>query len=113
MSIGASRILGLIGRLVAESADARDVAADSVTDWVRTFDSDEAAVISRILLWLALIETDDVAREAQLHALAEMAEDGKVLPGVLRDVDKLAGTDLRGSSVEHFNYLQSLRADDS
>jgi hypothetical protein len=113
MSVSVSRVLELIGRLVAGSADSRGTAADSVTDWTQAFDGTEAAIISRVLLWLALVETDDTAREAQLHALAELAELGVVPDDVLRDVEQLSRAELHGSSIEHFDYLRSLRTDES
>jgi hypothetical protein len=114
MSVGASRTLGLLQSLVAASADARGKAADSVTDWLRAFESSEAAIVSRVLLWLASVETDDSAREAQLHALAELAEYGLVPPAeVLAEIGQLSRAELHGSSIEHFDYLRSLRTTES
>jgi hypothetical protein len=110
MTVGADRIRDLIGRLAAESARDRGTAADSVTDWTQSFDESEASVISRVLLWLSIAESDEGAKEAQLHALAELAEWELVPVEVLRDVGQLAGTGLSGSSIEHFEYLDSLRA---
>jgi hypothetical protein len=107
MSVGISRVLDLLGRLVAASADARGSAADSVTDWTRAFDGPEAATVSRVLLWLALVETDGTAQEAQLHALAELAEYDLVPAAVLDDVEQLPPAKLHGSSIEHFDYLRS------
>jgi hypothetical protein len=113
MSVSVSQVLELLGRLVAGSADCRGTAADTVSDWTRTFDGTEAAIISRVLLWLALVETDDTAREAQLHALAELAEFDLAPDEVLRDVGQLSRAELHGSSIEHFDYLRSLRTDES
>jgi hypothetical protein len=109
MSVGISRVLELLRSLVAPSVDTRGTAADSVTDWTRALDSTEAVIISRVLLWLALVESDDTAKEAQLHALAELAEFGLVPADVLADVGQLPATGLHGSSVEHFDYLRSLQ----
>ena len=108
MTVGVSPTLELLGQLVAASAEARSMAADSVTDRTLRLDGVEAAVISRVLLWLALVETDDVAREAQLHALAELAEYGLVPTEILDDVGQLSRAELHGSSIEHFDYLRSL-----
>lgn len=110
MTAGSDRIRELLAQLADESADVRSVAADGVTDWPSSFDKSEAAVISRVLLWLALEEPADEAREAQLHALAELAEWGLVPAEVLRDIAELADRGLSGSSLEHFEYLQSLRS---
>lgn len=109
MTVGSDRIRELLGQLVDASPDARSLAADSVTDLIHSFDKSEAAILSRVLLWLALEEPGVAAREAQLHALAELAEWGLVPAEVLRDVGELAHRDLSGSSVEHFEYLESLR----
>ena len=83
------------------------------SDWITSFDVQEAAVVSRVLVWLALEETDDAALEAQLHALAELAEWDLVPNDVLRDLGQLSHADLHGSSVEHFKYLMSLQTDES
>jgi hypothetical protein len=113
MSVSVSSVLELIGRLVAGSADCRGTAADRATDWTQAFDDTQAAIISRVLLWLALVETDDTAREAQLHALAELAEFARVPAEVLRDVRQLSRAELHGSSIEHFDYLRSFGTDES
>ena len=110
MPVDSSQIRELIGRLVTNSADARSTAADSVTDWTKSYDSPEAAIVARVLIWLALVESDDSAKEAQLHALAELAEWDLVPNDALQDIDQLARTRLHGSSVEYFDYLKSLQS---
>lgn len=109
MPVGASRTRGLLERLLAAQSTTREAAADSVTDWIRSFGPREAAIISRVLVWLATAETEDSAQEAQLHALAELAEHDLVPGDVLSDVGQLSRSELRGSSIEHFDYLQSRR----
>jgi hypothetical protein len=113
MPVGANRVRELLGRLAAGSADARSMAADSVTDWTQAFDGSEAAIVARVLLWLALAETDGTAKEAQLHALAELAEWDLVPRDALQDVDQLTRAELHGSSIEHFDYLKSLQSNES
>lgn len=108
MAVGVSATLELLGQLVAAAAEARSMAADSVTDRIQAFDDVEAVVISRVLLWLALVETDDAAREAELNALAELAAYGLVTAEILNDIGQLSRAELRGSSIEHFDYLRSL-----
>lgn len=85
----------------------------SVTDWTHAFDAAEAAIVARVLLWLALVETDGSAEEAQLHALAELAEWGLVTHETLQDVGQLTRAGLHGSSVEYFDYLESLQDNES
>jgi hypothetical protein len=113
MSVGIARALDLLSRLVSTSADSRSMAADSVTDWLRSFDIPEAAVISQVLQWLASVETDDAAREAQLHALAELAEHDLVPASVLAEAGKMSRAVLHGSAVEHYDYLRSLSKPDA
>jgi hypothetical protein len=108
MSVGSDRTRELLAKLVAASPEGRDKAADSVTDWLRSFDAQEAVVIARVLLWLASAETDDSAKEAQLHALAELAEYGLAPIDVLSEVGLLPLGELRGSSIEYVHYLRSL-----
>jgi hypothetical protein len=110
MPVGTNRTRALLDKLLAAQATTREAAADSATDWIRSFDPREAAIISRVLVWLASVETDESARESQLHALAELAEHDLVPADVLSEVGQLSRTELHGSSVEHFDYLQSLRA---
>jgi hypothetical protein len=109
MPVGTVRTRELLEELVAAQSAARELAADRVTDWIRSYDIGEAAIISRVLLWLAGAETEESAREAQLHALSELAEYDLVPADVLSDVGQVSRAKLRGSSVEHLDYLQSLR----
>jgi hypothetical protein len=107
MPVGASRTRELLEQLLAPSADSRALAADSVTDWTRSFGKTEASIISRVLLWLALEETEATATEAQLHALAELTEWDLVPADVLHEAGQLSRADLRGSSIEYYDYLVS------
>jgi hypothetical protein len=109
MPLGSDRVRDLLGKLVAGSTEVRGQAADSVTDWTKSFERHDAAIVSRMLVWLATVESDDAAREAQLHALAELAEYDLVPSDVLVDVGQLTRDELHGSAVEHFDYLRSLR----
>ena len=109
MPVGANRTRGLLDNLLATQAADREAAADTVADWTRSFGPREAAIVSRVLIWLASVETEDSAQEAQLHALAELAEHDLVPADVFSEVGQLSRIELRGSSIEHFDYLQSLR----
>jgi hypothetical protein len=100
MTVGPGRSRDLLSRLVGASPEARGSAADGVTDWLRSFDSQEAAIIAGVLLWLASVETDDSAREAQPHALAELAGWDLVPKDVLTELGLLSPGELRGSSKE-------------
>jgi hypothetical protein len=108
MSISAAEMLELIRDLVARPVENRDLAADRVVDWIRTFDDGQAAIVAQVLAWLVSVETNEASIEAQLHALAELAEHDRLPPAVLAQVRELSAADLRGSSVEHYEYLRSL-----
>lgn len=99
-AVNGIRVRELICQMLAAPAGVRSMAADRVTDWIQSFDKSEAAVLSRVLLWLALEESDDKAREAQIHALAKLAERELVPADVLRDASKLrvnrSGTGVQG-----------------
>jgi hypothetical protein len=113
MTAGTARLIELLRDLLATSAESRGLAADSVIDWLAAFGVREAAVVSQILLWLARVEQDGTAMEAELHALAEMAEHGLVPADVLSEVRELPRASLQGSAVEHYDYLRSLSADNA
>jgi hypothetical protein len=108
MAVGNGRVRSLLGNLASGSAEVRGLTADDATDWMASFEHREAAIVSRLLVWLATVESDDAAREAQLHALAEFAEHGRVPADALVDVGQLPRDELAGSAVEYFDYLQSL-----
>lgn len=107
MSVGAVKILDLLRELLVTSGEARSLAVDGVIDWMQAFDDHEVAVVSQVLAWLAIAEVNDSARESELHALAEFAEhDG--LPGhLLAQIGGIPRGELRGSSMEHYDYLRS------
>jgi hypothetical protein len=68
--IGPDGTIGVLRGLLAEDARRRGVAADRVTDWLSSYDEAEATTLARVLAWLASLETDDSAQEAQLHGSA-------------------------------------------
>jgi hypothetical protein len=108
MAVGSEKILGLLKDLLTSPAEGRGLAADSVIDWLNSFDDHEMAVVSQVLAWLAIIESDADAREAQLHAIAQVAERGQLPLAVLTQVRGISRGSLRGSSVEHYDYLSSM-----
>lgn len=64
----------LVTQLAVANDAQRGLAADSVVDLVQSTDQATGAVVSRALEVMLMIERSDEALEAQLHALAEMAE---------------------------------------
>jgi hypothetical protein len=105
--IGTVLMMNLLRGLLAESAEGRAMAADSVVDLLKSYEPSEAAVVSIVLAWLAGNEADEVALEAQLHAISELAEHGLVPFAALESVSHLSRGQLRGSSLEYYEYLSS------
>ncbi len=98
--------LDLVRRLVSPDASDRERAADEVTDVIQALDVFGAA-LAHMLALVCVTEVDQGAREAQLHALAELDEWGMV-PTTAREV--LAAIDRRslvGSQVEYVEALLS------
>jgi hypothetical protein len=67
-------IRALIAGLADVDAAGRGRAADSAADWVEAIAADEGDLVCRLLEVATRIETEPVALEAYLHALAELAE---------------------------------------
>lgn len=107
MSVGDDGLLELVRKLLDSDSGVREDACGTVTDWVQSFDSREAQLLSIVLSSAARLETVPYCREAQLHALCELADTGFLDPehiSVLRLIDKGS---LRGSEVEYVEYLES------
>lgn len=64
----------LVAQFAVADGSQRGLAADSVVDLVQGTDQATGAVLSRALEAVLMIEDSDEALEAQMHALAEMAE---------------------------------------
>ncbi|MEU3955078.1 hypothetical protein AB0F45_22615 [Streptomyces achromogenes] len=72
MSIGRSRLAGLLEKIVSELPEEREEGAENVCDWSQSFDVLEARVVVRVLAVMAPSEDNPAAREAQLNAVAEI-----------------------------------------
>jgi hypothetical protein len=97
----------LLRSLLAADAGRRDRAADEVTDWLTSYGEAEATTLARVLAWATTLETDASAQEAQLNAISELVTVGGVPADVVASVGALDRAALRGSSVEHYDYLTS------
>lgn len=98
----------LLARLESASADERENAAELVTDWLNSIDSLERRVLIQRLAVVAAEETDRVAREAELHAIAELSQPGAVTPDDVGPILQIPVHDLDPAERE---YLQGLRED--
>ena len=101
-------MLQLLGEIFTPSGEQRALAVDSVNDWLGAFDDMEVRVVSQILVWLVREERHGGAREAELHALAEMGEAGLLHPLLLAQLREASLEGLTGSMLEDYEYLASL-----
>jgi hypothetical protein len=98
-------LIGLYRGLVHPDPRQRGDYADSVTDLHRNMDDAELHGIGLVLSALAVWESDAAAREAQLHALAELHESDEVTPDAIELVGRIDRTTLAGSETEYIAYL--------
>lgn len=102
------RILAILREIVSAESAERARGADAATDLIQEYSDAETLTLTFAMACSYELETDLVAQEAQLHALAEFAESG-VLPGfVLRRVLGVDKGSLAGSAREHLDYLSEV-----
>ncbi|MEV0285588.1 hypothetical protein AB0H36_15865 [Kribbella sp. NPDC050820] len=92
--------------LVAADAGVRARSADEVTDVIRALDSGHMAVLAHLLAAIRVGETDPVAREAQLHALAELAEWHELPAEVFARTSDIPQDTVSASETEYLAYLR-------
>jgi hypothetical protein len=105
MPVRPGLLIGLYRGLVDEDPCQRSEHADSVTDIHRGMSDAELRGIGSLLAALAVWESDAGAREAQLHALAELHEWGQTAPDAIELVSRIDRTTLAGSEVEYVACL--------
>jgi hypothetical protein len=101
-------VLGIARGLVADAAPVRARSADGVTDVSNKLEATDVAVLAYLLIAVRIGELDTVAQEAQLHALAELAECHPIPPDVLTSIDRVPPDTVTGSQTEYVEYLGSL-----
>ncbi len=62
-------------------------------------------MLAHVLVWQAAVEKDDAAMKAQLNALSEFVERGSLPDEVRMQVAGIPRSRLRGSCLEHYEYL--------
>jgi hypothetical protein len=97
----------LVRELVSRDLRGREQAADAVADWLYSYSEAEVAVVVGVLLALVMSEPVGSCREAQLHALAELVDTGKVHREALASVDWGAISGAAGSEIEYVEFLKS------
>lgn len=62
----------LLRELFDSNAQTRALAADCAADWPSEYDDDELDVLTRLLVWLATVETADEPRESHYDYLVSL-----------------------------------------
>lgn len=107
MSIGRARLSQVLASLVADSPAAREEGAEIVCDLSQSLDSLELKIIVRVLAAMAEVEVSRTAREAQLHAVAEILDVDVIRRDDVAPILQLDPGTLVGSEVEYFAELSS------
>ena len=105
MTIAPGLLIRLYRGLLHESPHQRSEHADSVTDMRRSMDSAQLHAIASLLGALAVWEQDATAREAQLHALAELHEWEATTPDAIELARRIDPATLTGSEIDYVAYL--------
>ena len=100
-----SQLIEFVRGLVAEDPAVRARTADGVTDMVRDYSSDDVAALAYLLAAVRVSETDDIAQESQLNALAELAAWHDVPLGAVALLAHVPRETVTGSQIEHMKGL--------
>ncbi|MFD4024764.1 TetR/AcrR family transcriptional regulator [Streptomyces sp. NPDC058576] len=104
-SIGDKHLLALTRDLVSESAQVRERASETISDWARSFDRGEARTLASLLASAAVLEQDANCLESQLNALGELSVAGLFEAADIAALRRLPRDSLRPADVEHLVYL--------
>jgi hypothetical protein len=105
MAIDPAQFVGLVRGLVDMDSQQRGNHADEVTDVRTVLDAEQERCVAFVLAEIALWETDAAAREAQLHALAELDEWDGVPDQAIELIRSIDIATLVGSEVEYVEWL--------
>lgn len=108
MSASAFSLFQLLRNMLLLEGSERSLAVDALTDYLDALSSQEGQVFAQVILWMVTYEADAEALEAELHALAELAEAGLIDREALGQLHSVQRSRLMGSSLEHFDYLIGL-----
>lgn len=108
MSASAFSLFQLLRNMLLLEGSERSLAVDALTDYLDALSSQEAQVFAQVILWMVTYEANAEALEAELHALAELAEAGLIDREALGQLHSVQRSRLMGSSLEHFDYLIGL-----
>ncbi|MCI0688089.1 MAG: hypothetical protein L0Y54_12745 [Sporichthyaceae bacterium] len=112
MSIGARHLRDLLRGLTSESPEVRSGACDTVADWAQFLNGPEGAVASYTVGCLAMIETEPDCLEAEMHALATLAEWELAPSFVYDEVKHLDPGKLGAATRTHYdNFIARMALD--
>ncbi|MFH9868969.1 hypothetical protein ACH4NT_23225 [Streptomyces lydicus] len=76
MPVRADQLMEMFRYLTDQDARKRELGADQVTDWSRSYSQEDGRLLAGILSISAACERDHAALEAQLNALLELGANG-------------------------------------
>jgi hypothetical protein len=105
VTLNPPRFIALTRGLLLADPQRRSAHADEVIDVRTQLDPEQQRCLAFVLAELVLSETDGHAREAQLHALADLDEWDAVPLGAIDLVHLIDTSTLVGSEIEYVEYL--------
>lgn len=105
MSVDTEDYLRLVRALLGDSAAQRERAADESTDWVSSYDPQQASTLIHVLLWAAEVETSPGATESELNAVCAVVDAGAAKTDLSALLARIDRSKLSGSAIEHFDSL--------
>lgn len=105
MSVGSDEFIKIIRNVTHTDCARRAEAADASVDWPEAYDEDARSALAMVLVGLAVAESDAVAQEAQLNALATLAGISSLPRTAVVWLTSMDREALSGSSVDHWEEL--------
>ncbi|MFT3925999.1 MAG: hypothetical protein QM778_25875 [Myxococcales bacterium] len=103
-----SDVLDVLRQLISPDHQERELAAEELTDVVRSLESFQVALLASALVVARLCESNVTTQEAQLNALSELKEWHDVSAALLMPLKQLSANELPGSQAQHFADLLGL-----
>lgn len=107
MPVGNENLIRVARGLVSASPATREETSELICDWLHSYDRREVSVIAGLLSSVAVLESERDCLESELHALSELTGTGFIEADHLTPLWALQRQALRGSELEHFDYLAS------
>jgi hypothetical protein len=105
MSGGSRLVFELIHGISDPNSKLREEAAEAIVDVFRSLSDFETAILGAVLVIARTVETDPTCQEAQMNALAELHEWGRLPAETLDPLRALDRSTLVGSELEYWDEL--------